>query len=138
MASYLLDTNVVSELIRPAPSATVLTFLSGTTDLWLSVVVLHEISFGAARLADASRKIRLEGWLESVKVQYKGRIISIDESIAETAGRLRGYASSRGRSLAPLDSIMAATAMTRSHVLTTRNVHDFDYLSVNLYDPWSK
>jgi toxin FitB len=137
MASYLLDTNVLSELIRPTPSKAVLTFLSDTADLWLSVVVLHEISFGAARLPDAGRKIRFEGWLESVKLRYKGRMIGVDESIAETAGRLRGYASTRGRSLATLDSLIAATAITRSHVLATRNVRDFDYLNMNLYDPWT-
>lgn len=136
MASYLLDTNVLSELIRPQPSTAVLSFLSGSTDLWLSVVVLHEISYGATSVADANRQIKLETWLEAVKVHYKGRIIGIDDSIAEIAGRLRGYASSRGRTLAPLDSLIAATAMTRSHTLATRNTRDFDYLNMNLYDPW--
>ena len=136
MASYLLDTNVLSELTRPQPSTAVLSFLAASTDLWLSVVVLHEISYGATNIADANRQIKLETWLEIVKVHYKGRIIGIDDSIAEIAGRLRGYASSRGRALAPLDSLIAATAMTRSHVLATRNTRDFDYLEMNLYDPW--
>ena len=137
MASYLLDTNVLSELMRPQPSVAVLSFLSGSTDLWLSVIVLHEISYGAANIADSNRQIKLEAWLASIKVHYKGRIIGIDQSIAEIAGRLRAQASSRGRVLAPLDSLIAATAMTRSHVLATRNVRDFDYLNMNLYDPWA-
>jgi predicted nucleic acid-binding protein len=137
MASYLLDTNVLSEVVRPIPSRGVLSFLSGPTDLWLSVITLHEISYGASRIADASREIRLQAWIESVKVKFKGRIIGVDESIAEMAGRLRGYASKRGRVLVPLDSLVAATAMTRSHILATRNVRDFDYLSVSLYDPWA-
>jgi hypothetical protein len=137
MASYLLDTNVLSEVIRPNPSGVVLSFLSGSTDLWLSVVVLHEIAFGAARVADADRQVKLQTWIESVKVRFKGRIIGVDESIAETAGRLRGFASSRGRALAPLDSLIAATAMIRSHVLATRNRRDFDYLSLSLHDPWA-
>jgi toxin FitB len=137
MASYLLDTNVLSEVVRPNPSRAVLSFLSGPTDLWLSAIVLHEISHGASRITDESREIGLQAWIESVKVKFKGRIIGVDESIAEMAGRLRGYASKRGRALAPLDSLVAATAMTRSHVLATRNLRDFDYLSVSLYDPWS-
>jgi toxin FitB len=137
MASYLLDTNVLSEIIRPQPSASVLSFLSSSEDLWLSVVGLHEISYGATSLADPGKRVRLEAWLESVKAQYKGRIIGVDETIAETAGRLRGYASSRGRALAPLDSLIVATAMTRSYVLATRNTRDFDYLETDLYDPWT-
>jgi predicted nucleic acid-binding protein len=137
MASFLLDTNVLSEIIRPQPSDSVLSFLSTSEDLWLSVVALHEISYGATRLSDHDRQIRLEAWLQSLKVQYKGRIIDVDETIAETAGRLRGYGAARGRVLAPLDSLIAATAMTRSHVLATRNIRDFDYLNMDLCDPWT-
>lgn len=137
MVSYLLDTNVISELVRPHPSPPVLSFLSESPDLWLSVIALHEISFGAASVADVRRQTRLETWIEAIKARYRGRIIDIDGSIAETAGRLRGYASSRGRTLAPLDSLIAATAATCSHVLATRNIRDFDYLNMKLHDPWT-
>ncbi|HLH49092.1 MAG TPA: type II toxin-antitoxin system VapC family toxin [Roseiarcus sp.] len=136
MASYLIDTNVISELVRPQPSSAVLSFLAEAADLWLSVIALHEISFGATSVANIGRQTKLETWLEAIKTRYRGRIIGVDESIAETAGRLRGYASSLGRVLAPLDSLIAATAVTRSHVLATRNIRDFDYLSMKLHDPW--
>ena len=136
MVSYLLDTNVLSEAVRPKPSQNVLSFLSGETDLWLSVVVLHEIAYGAARVGDRSRQIGLQIWIDSIKVRFKGRIINVDEGIAETAGRLRGLALLRGRTLESLDSLIAATAMARSHTLATRNTRDFESLNVALRDPW--
>jgi toxin FitB len=137
MASYLLDTNVLSEITRPNPSPAVSSFLLDSINLWLSVVVVYEISFGAARVAEPGRRLKLETWLESMKVRYKGRIIGIDGSIAEMAGRLRGFASLQGRSLATLDSLIAATAVINSHMLATRNVRDFEFLGIRLYDPWA-
>jgi toxin FitB len=136
MPSYLLDTNVLSELVRPQPAPAVVSFVSETTGLWLSAVVLHELAFGAASVVDSSRRLRLEAWHSAVKYRYKGRIIGIDETIAEMAWRLRGYVSTLGRTLGPLDALLAATALTRSHVLATRNIRDFAYLDMKLYDPW--
>jgi toxin FitB len=137
MASYLLDTNVLSEAVRPQPSKRVESFLSTESDLWLSVVALHEISYGVARVADPNRQIKLQTWIGSVKFRFVGRTIDVDGPIAEMAGRLRGYASSRGRVLEPLDSLVAATAAISSLVLATRNIRDFEYLNLNLHDPWA-
>jgi len=137
MASYLLDTNVLSEAVRPKPSKNVLSFLFAETDLWLSVVVLHEIAYGAARVADRDRQVGLQVWIDSIKVRFRSRIINVDEGIAEIAGRLRGLAVLRGRTLDALDSLLAATAITRSLTLATRNTKDFEYLNIALHDPWT-
>jgi len=137
MGSYLLDTNVLSEIVKQQPSRSVESFLSREADLWLSVVVLHEFSYGVSRVAEVARQLKLQTWIESVKARFRGRIIEVDEVIAETAGRLRGFASSRGHTLAPLDSLIAATALTGSHTLATRNIRDFEYLGMGLHDPWS-
>jgi hypothetical protein len=105
--------------------------------LWLSVVALHEVAYGVARITDLSRQAALETWVNSVKARFKGRIIGIDGAIAETAGRLRGLASLRGRTLAPLDSLVAATAVICLHTLAKRNIRDFEHLDMALRNPWT-
>lgn len=136
MTAFLVDTNVLSELVRPAPAHSVVSFLQSTADLWLSVVTLHELSYGIARTADARRRLKLEQFSLSMKNQFGARILAIDASTAELAGELRAFAATQGRVLQPLDSLIAACAASRSFTLATRNVKDFDYLDLNLFNPW--
>jgi predicted nucleic acid-binding protein len=136
MTAFLLDTNVLSEIVKPRPSRNVALFLEREEDLWLSVVTLHEFAYGFARVTEARRRLKLQTWIESVKNQFKDRIIDIDSTIAETAGGLRGVCASQGRALAPLDSLIAATAMVHATALATRNIRDFEHLGMNLLDPW--
>jgi predicted nucleic acid-binding protein len=137
LSAFLIDTNVVSELVRPAPDARVLAFLARERDLWLSVVSLHELSYGAARLSDSNRRRRITAWLDSIRLQFKGRWIGVDEEIATQAGRARAEAAAIGRSVTPMDSIIAATASSRSLTLATRNLRDFEAVAVATFDPWS-
>lgn len=137
MSAFLIDTNVVSELVRPTPDARVLAFLARERDLWLSVVSLHELSYGAARLSDSNRRRRITAWLDSIRLQFKGRWIGVDEEIANQAGRARAEAAAVGRSVTPMDSIIAATASSRSLTLATRNLRDFEAVAVATFDPWS-
>lgn len=137
MTKFLIDTNVISELVRPAPDSHVLKFFARESDLWLSVITLHELSFGAARIADSSRRDCLTAWIESVRARFRGRLVAVDEAIAESAGRARGRAASQGRTLAPLDALIAATAQGRSLTLATRNLRDFAALNVVAIDPWA-
>lgn len=136
MTTCLVDTNVVSELVKPSPSRSVIAFLGQSDDLWLSVVTLHELAFGLARVDDARRRAKLEGFIAAMKTQFDGRILDLNGDIAELAGRLRAFASSQGRVLEPLDSLIAATAVTLGATLATRNVKDFDYLEIPLINPW--
>ncbi len=137
MTAFLIDTNVVSELVRPAPDPSVLKFLARESDLWLSVVTLHELSFGAARIADVGRRRRLTEWIESLKARFKGRLIVIDQVIAELAGRARAHAMAQGRTVDPLDALIAASAQSRSMTLATRNMRDFMALDVVAFNPWN-
>ena len=137
MTAFLVDTNVVSEIVRPAPDQRVLKFLSREDDIWLSVVTLHELSYGAARVLDPIRRERLTAWVASIKSRFKGRLIAVDEAIAELAGRARALAAARGYSVAPLDAFIAATAQNGSMTLATRNLRDFVALDVVTFDPWS-
>jgi predicted nucleic acid-binding protein len=136
MTAFLLDTNVLSEIIKPKPSRNVEAFLGREGDLWLSVVTLHEFAYGVALAADAARQLKLQTWIESVKNKFGDRILDVTPAIAETAGRLRGFSQSQGRVLAPLDALIAATAAVHASALATRNVRDFEHLGVELLNPW--
>jgi toxin FitB len=137
VTAFLLDTNVVSEIVRPAPDPSVLKFLARENDLWLSVITLHELNFGAARIADVGRRHRLTEWIESLKARFRGRLIVIDQVIAELAGRARAHAMAQGRTVDPLDALIAASARSRSMTLATRNMRDFVALDVVAFNPWN-
>jgi predicted nucleic acid-binding protein len=136
VTKYILDTNVVSELARPSPSARVVAFLEREADLWMSTILFHELAYGLERVSDATRKTKLLAFIDATKKRFVDRTLVVDMSVAEEAGRLRAFAATGGRTLAPLDSLMAATAMVHGATLATRNTKDFRDLGVNIVDPW--
>lgn len=136
MTKYILDTNVVSELARPAPSPRVVAFLEREADLWMSTILFHELAYGLERVSDTTRKSKLLAFIDATKKRFEDRILVVDMVVAEEAGRLRAFAAAGGRTLAPLDSLMAATAMVHGATLATRNTKDFRDLGVNIVDPW--
>jgi len=137
MRPVLLDTNVLSELVRQQPDDRVTTFVGNVTSPLISVLTLHELTFGAARIDDAARRERLMAWIETVRTRFAGRIIDVDPDVAEIAGRLRAAASLAGRPADPIDALIAASALVRDAVIATRNVRDFESLGVEHVDPWS-
>ena len=137
MTAYLVDTNVISELVRPRPEPGVIGFFASEGDLWLSGITLHELSFGAEREKQSARKSRLITWIENVRSQFAGRILDIDDAQAMTGGRLRALATSKGRSGDPLDALIAAGAASRGLTIVTRNTRDFEGLGVIIYNPWT-
>lgn len=137
MTGWLVDTNVISELVRPRPAAKVVAFLERTGGLHLSVVTLHEIAYGADRAPDAARQAKLTAWLGRLAQNFADRIIAVDAGIAERAGRLRAAADALGRPADPLDALIAATALERNLKLATRDVADFRGLGPELHDPWA-
>ena len=136
MTAYLIDTNVISELARPSPHASVIAFLIKSSDVYVSVIVFHEIAYGIERMADDVRKARLMTFADMFKARFEGRILPVNAPIAETAGRMRAMATRQGRVLTPLDSLIAATVMMQGATLATRNIKDFTYLGIALFDPW--
>ena len=137
MTAFLLETNVISELVRPAPNPGVFRFLTNEDDLWLSVVTLHELAYGAALIPEAVSRNRIENWIEAMKSRFAGRLIAIDGPIAEWAGRARATAMANGRVITPLDSLIGATAQIRALTLATRNTRDFEPLAVVAVNPWT-
>ncbi len=134
--SYLLDTNVLSELRRKQPDARVLQWFAqrpaGT--LYLSVLTLGEIRKGVEALADQPRRLLLLDWLETeLPGFFAGRILGVDAAVADRWGRLVAQA---GRPLPAIDSLLAATATQHGLILVTRNVRDVQGLGVQVINPW--
>jgi len=134
--AFVIDTNVVSELTRPQPNAAVAAFLRENSDLLLSVIVFHELEYGVQCATEANRRAKLQAYAVSLRAQFEGRIVDVDVSIAETAGRLRAFEKAKGRALKEFDALIAATAMVKGATLVTRNTRDFAQLDVPLLNPW--
>ncbi len=139
MSGFLLDTNVVSELVRPRPDLRVTRWIDGVHEdlLYLSVLTLGEIRKGIASLSDTRRRVRLEAWLNSELIlRFAGRVVPIDLSIADRWGWLASAAVSAGASLPVIDGLLAATAIEFNLTLVTRNTKDVFNTGVPLFNPW--
>lgn len=136
MNGFLLDTNVVSELTRSSPSPSVLAFLAGGRDHWLSSVVVHELEFGVRLLPPGRRRSELETGLAGIIAEYDRRILPLERREAEWAAELRAHARRSGRVLDVGDAFIAGTAVANDLALATRNVSDFEYLEVGVINPW--
>ncbi len=102
----------------------------------MSPILFHELAYGLDRVNDAAHKSKLLAFIDAMKARFESRILVVDMAVAETAGRLRAFAAARGRTLAPLDSLMAATAITHDATLATHNTKDFLDLGVDVINPW--
>ena len=137
MSTILLDTNVLSELVRPEPDERVVAFVRDLESPLLSALTLLELTFGASRVRDPHRRDRLALWIDTVRSRFAGRIVDVDADVAEVAGRLRALADHAGRVTDPIDALIAAGAMVRGAAVATRNVRDFEPLGVEVIDPWA-
>ena len=137
--SFLLDTNVVSEWARPSPDPGVVRWLADMDEdrAFLSVVTLAELRHGVDRLADGARRTRLDSWLaQDLVSRFEGRILPVDQSIADLWGRLVARREAAGRPISSMDAFLAATAERHALTLVTRNTDDFDSLGLSLENPW--
>ena len=134
--SYLVDTNVLSELRRRQPQPEVVAWFTQRPrqTLYLSVLTLGEIRKGIERL-EAARQQPLLDWLEVELPNYfLGRLLAVDAHTADRWGRLLVSA---GRTLPAVDSLLAATALQHDLTLVTRNTADFAGTGVRLINPWN-
>jgi predicted nucleic acid-binding protein len=137
--AYLLDTNVVSEAIKPQPTDNVVAWLAAqpSASVYLSVLTLGEIEQGIVRSPNPRRAERLARWLEDeLQPQFHGRILPIDAPVMKTWGQITGHALLRGQPVSYADSLLAATAITHGLTLATRNTRDVEALPVPTLNPW--
>jgi predicted nucleic acid-binding protein len=134
----VLDTNVVSEAMRPQPDAGVLSWLNGqaTETLYLSSVTLAELLFGLGALPAGARKDRLAQALDALLALFPGRILAFDQDAARRYAEMAVTARAVGRPLPTTDGYIAATAASRNFVVATRNTAHFADTGVGLIDPW--
>ncbi len=137
MNGFLLDTNVVSEYTRRRPNPAVIDFIATRSDLWLSVVVIHEMQFGVAIIKDNPYRITLGAKVIELVDYFSNRIMLVDRRVAEHAAYLRAQAHRDGRMLKPADALIAGTAVAYDLTLATRNTKDFADLDVDLLNPWN-
>ncbi len=134
--SYLIDTNVISEVRKGACcDARVSTWYASIIDedIYLSSLVLGEIRKGVelARPRDPQKALILERWLQDVKAAFAGRVLGIDDAVADCWGRMSGV-----RPVAVIDGLLAATAMTQGLTLSTRNDRDLAGLGATVLNPF--
>jgi predicted nucleic acid-binding protein len=138
--SFLLDTSVISELVRPAPSEAVLSWLSAVDEdrLYLSVLTIGEIEKGIEKLPPSRRRTSLRKWArEELTGRFEGRLLSIGPAVAQRWGQVTGASEKHGKPLPVIDSLIAATASAHGLVVATRNVADFERCQVECVNPWS-
>ena len=138
--SFLLDTNAVSEAMKPQPNPGVVAWMNTLDEdrVYLSVVTIAELRYGIERLAAGSRRKRLEEWLQrELPLRFDGRILPIDEAIADASGRMVARSEAAARPMEAMDALIAATAEVCRLTLVTRNQSDFKAVLKTTLNPWT-
>lgn len=137
--SHLLDTCVISELVRPEPNAGLLRWFPEQDEdgLFLSVLTIGELERGIEKLATSRRKKTLGKWVrEHLARRFEGRLLPIDLPVAQRWGAIAGTSERKGRPLPVIDSLIAATAIVHGLTVVSRNVLDFERCGVDCLNPW--
>lgn len=129
---FLVDTNIVSELVRPVPNAGVERWASGVGAPALSVVTVEEIAHGLAWRPNA----RIQAWFDEF-LAHGCRVLPVTAEIARAAGQLRGGLQARGRPRTQADMLIGATAQVGGLTLVTRNTKDFEECAIPLLNPFT-
>ena|SRR6266700_185222 len=139
--NFLLDTNVVSEWVRPRPNAGVVAWLAETDEdrVFLSVITLAELRYGIERLAGGNRRKRLDQWLRGeLPLRFEGRILPIGNEIADVWGQTVARCEAVGRPISVTDAFIAATVEVHNLTLVTRNASDFEPTLKSIVNPWTE
>jgi len=137
--SFLLDTNAVSEWVKPRPNPGLLGWMESADEdrIFISVVSLAELRYGVERLAAGHRRNRLEQWLrDELPARFEARILPVDNRIADAWGKIVSRNEAAGRPMGVMDAFLAATAEIHRLTLVTRNVSDFPLLN-RVLNPWN-
>jgi len=139
MSGFLLDTNCISELVRPQPEPRVVEWMEAADEamLYLSVLTVGEIRKGLGGLAQGKRRTHLETWLAvELQARFAGRILPIDAAIADRWGLIAAEAKRRGTALPVIDGLRAATALHHNLTVISRDIAAFTNAQVQAFNPW--
>lgn len=137
---YLLDTCLLSELVKPVPHAPVLDWMVAqqAENLFVSAITLGELERGVIKLPPSRRRNELTTWLAQVALGFEDRVLPFGRETARVWADMCARAEAKGRPLAAFDSIIAATALHQGLTVVTRNDRDFEPAGVPLLNLWMK
>ena len=136
---YLLDTNVISELIARHPNPRVVEWIDqlDPDEIYLSVITIGEIRKGIEKLPSSKRKQTIQEWLATdLLLRFHGHIVEIDTPTMLRWGELTGGLEKIGKPMSAVDSLIAAIALEGSFTLVTRNEQDFKNADISIINPW--
>jgi predicted nucleic acid-binding protein len=135
----VLDTNVISEVLRPIAEPAVLDWLRSTrrSELWTSSIVVAELLSGVDLLSAGKRQQTLREKMEQmVSTIFTGRILTFNLAAARAYGPILAARQMMGRPIDEMDALIAATALANGATLATRNIPDFEHCGISLVNPW--
>ena len=136
---YLLDTCVISEVIKRKPSSNIIKWIKQEEErnFFISVLTIGELHKGIEKLDKSRRKDELHNWVENdLKERFCNRIINIDMPVVTMWGKIQGMAERIGKPMPAIDSLIAATGITHHLTVVTRNISDMKESGAVLYNPW--
>ena len=137
--SFLIDTCILSELVRPKPHRRVVDWVKAQDEsrLYLSVITIGEIQKGVAKLPASARKEKLVTWLdEELLERFKGKILGIDLTVARQWGDIQAACELRGHKMPVVDALIAAIALVFDMTIITRNEQDMIASGAKIFNPW--
>ncbi len=139
MSGFLLDTNVLSEIVRPKPHSGVVQWVDAAEEslLYISVLTLGEIRKGIALLPEGRRRVSLESWLDhDLRVRFSDRVLPVDAGVADRWGRISGSTAAKRPPLPVIDGLLAATALHYNLTLVSRDSAHAAVTGVDFFNPW--
>ena len=137
---FLLDTNAISEWVKPQPNPGLIAWTEGIDEdrIFISVVTLAELRYGVDRLPAGAKRKRLDLWLrDELPLRFEARILPIDGAVADTCGRVIARCEAAGRPIEAMDAFIAAAAEAHNLTLVTHNVSNFKASLKSILDPWT-
>ena len=136
----VLDTNVLSEALKPLPSGIVLGWLAAQEppSVFTTTITLAEILYGVEGLPPGKRRMRLLAGVEKMFAQeFEGRILPFDEGAARTFAGIVAARDAAGRPISQFDAMIAAIARSHRAAVATRNTADFEHCGIRIINPWT-
>lgn len=135
---YILDTNIISELIKPNPDINVLSWIKKISEdkLYICVLTLGELQAGIENLPISKKRNDLIAWFVDIQDSFQDQILPINTTTAIKWGDLKSKLKKTGWNLPVIDGLLAACALDNSAILVTRNIKDFEHTGVELLNPW--
>ena len=137
----VLDTNVLSEALKPAPSGQVLRWLAAQTPsaVFTTTITMAEVLYGVEAMPAGKRRTRLLAAVENMFAeQFEGRILPFDEQAARLFASIVAVRNAAGRPISQMDAMIAAIARSNRAALSTRNTADFEDCKIQLINPWDE